>query len=752
MPPLHHRTISDGWFREISSRWRGQALNLKVNRILHTERSDLHDVLVFESQTYGNVLVLDGVVRCTERDEFSYHEMIAHLPLTAHPNPKTVLIVEGGDAGVVREVLKHPTVESVVLCEVDEAILRASKAYLPHVTSLLSDSRVTVHIGDELKCLESNPLTYDVIIRDSSDSGDPAKLSHESVYEPFRHALRTGGNISTRAECLWLHREEIRDLRNAMRSLFPVAECAFTTVPTYPSGQIGVLVASIEPSRTLHQPLRTMADTRYYNADVHRNAFVLPEFARMMLDEGSDIRPRIGADAIDVTTKKRVLLLGSGAVARPCAEYVVRKPGNRLTIACRTLSSAEAIARDLRNSTALSLDAGSEQPEKRDALEKAIAEHDIVISLVPHTYHANVIKAAIKGKTNVVTTSYISPSIRALEDEIKQAGIVVMNEIGLDPGVDHLYAIKVVDEVHAKGGKIKEFYSFCGGLPAPECSGNPLGYKFSWSPRGNLLVLLNSATYLAHGAQVDVPGKDLMSIARPYFITPAFAYVAFPNRNSVPFREIYGIPEAKTVMRGSLRYQGFPDFVKALVALNLLDMEKKSWLHEGLTWAEVTQHAIGASNANESTLVARVKEICRFPTEEESRRIISGLKWIGVFSSDKAQVRDGNLLDTFCARLEPLMRFEEGERDLVILQHKFAVEWSDGSQDTITSTLEAYGEPSGHSAMARYVGIPCGIAVQFVLNGFFREPGIYAPHHKDICDPIRRELEAQGMGLVEQVL
>ena len=209
------------------------------------------------------------------------------------------------------------------------------------------------------------------------------------------------------------------------------------------------------------------------------------------------------------------------------------------------------------------------------------------------------IKAAIKGKTDVVTTSYISPAIRALEDEIKEAGIVVMNEIGLDPGVDHLYAIKVIDEVHAKGGKVKEFYSFCGGLPAPECSANPLGYKFSWSPRGNLLVLLNSATYLSKGQQVDVPGKDLMSIARPYFISPAYAFVAFPNRNSVPFRETYGIPEAETVMRGSLRYQGFPEFVMALVKLGLLDMEKKSWLTEGLTWAEVTRRAIGASSADE---------------------------------------------------------------------------------------------------------------------------------------------------------
>ena len=147
--------------------------------------------------------------------------------------------------------------------------------------------------------------------------------------------------------------------------------------------------------------------------------------------------------------------------------------------------------------------------------------------------------------------------------------------------------------------QVKEFTSFCGGLPAPECSGNPLGYRFSWSPRGNLLGLLNSARYISAGKQVDVPGKDLMSSARPYFISPAFALVAFPNRNSVPFRVFYGIPEAETVMRGSLRYQGFPEFVRALVTLGLLDVKKRSWLRDGLTWAELTRHAIDASDASE---------------------------------------------------------------------------------------------------------------------------------------------------------
>ncbi|RPD53872.1 saccharopine dehydrogenase [Lentinus tigrinus ALCF2SS1-7] len=753
MAPLTHPSIKDGWFREISSQWPGQAMTLKVNKILHVEKSLYQDVLVFESETYGNVLVLDGVIQCTERDEFSYQEMIAHIPLASHPNPKKVLVIGGGDGGVVREVLKHDTVEEVVLCDIDEAVIRVSKQFLPHMSSLLTDKRVTVFVGDGFKFLADNTSTYDVIITDSSDPvGPAASLFQKPYFELLRDALTPGGHISTQGECLWIHLDLITELLATTRSLFPVAEYAYTTIPTYPSGQIGFMVASKEAGRDLSTPVRQVPNTRYYNAEVHKASFVLPEFGRALLKEGKDLRPKFGHAAFAGKPTKKVLLLGSGAVALPCAEYVVRNPNNALTVACRTLKTAEALVQGLPNATAASLDAGSEDPEKQAALEKAIAESDLVISLVPYIHHVNVIKAAIKGKTNVVTTSYISPGIRELEGEIKKAGIVVMNEIGLDPGVDHLYAVKTIDEVHAQGGKIKEFHSFCGGLPAPECSDNPLGYKFSWSPRGVLLALLNNASYLADGQEVTVPGAQLMDVAKPYYITPAFAFVAYPNRNSTPFREFYNIPEAETVIRGTLRYQGFPEFVKALVALGWLNMEKKPWLKDGLTWAEVFQQSIGAADASESTLIAKVKAICQFPNAGEEHRILSGLKWIGFFSSEKATITDGNLLDTLCTQLQTLMPYGPGERDLVMLQHKFIIEWADGRRETRTSTLEAYGDPSGHSAMALYVGVPCGIAVQLVLDGKLNTPGILAPYSKEICDPIREILESHGMGLVEKVL
>jgi spermidine synthase len=267
-----------------------------------------------------------------------------------------------------------------------------------------------------------------------------------------------------------------------------------------------------------------------------------------------------------------------------------------------------------------------------------------------------------------------------------------------------------------------------------------------------------------------------MGEAKPYYISPAFAFVAYPNRDSTPFREWYDIPEAETVVRGTLRYQGFPEFIQALVKLGWLDDTKKTWLKEGVTWKQITKVLVDAGTNDELTeaeIVERVKAKAEFPNHAEAERIISGLRWIGAFSDELAQLRAGNLLDTLCARLEVLMKYDVGERDLVMLQHKFVVEWADGIevsdrtgtivptlrdtdpfQQILTSTLEAYGStaPEGYSAMARTVGVPCGIATQLVLDGVLKEPGVHAPYTPEVCEPLRKILEAEGLGLIERAL
>ena len=321
------------------------------------------------------------------------------------------------------------------------------------MSRLLSDPKVTVHIGDGFKFLEENTSSYDVIITDSSDPVGPAASLFEKPYFRLLYdALTPGGHISTQAECLWLHAQLIKGLQKTTREIFAAAEYAFTTIPTYPSGQIGFMVCAKGEERDLATPVRKVPNTIYYNEKVHKAAFVLPEFARSLLEDDKKVGPVFGREALEIISahkKKKILLLGSGFVARPAAEYLARRPENYLTVACRTLKRAQQLTHGLANAIAISLDV-----KATDALEAAVADHDLVISLIPYTHHADVIKAAIKGKTHVVTTSYVSPSMLELDEEVKKVGIVVMNEIGLDPGIDHLYAVKTIDEVHSRGGKV----------------------------------------------------------------------------------------------------------------------------------------------------------------------------------------------------------------------------------------------------------------------------------------------------------
>ena len=420
----------------------------------------------------------------------------------------------------------------------------------------------------------------------------------------------------------------------------------------------------------------------------------------------------------------------------------------RLTIpACRTLESAKKLCEGIANTRPISLDVNNDA-----ALDAEMEKVDLAISLIPYTFHATVIKSAIRKKKDVVTTSYVSPAMMELDQQAKDAGITVLNEIGLDPGIDHLYAVKTIEEVHQVGGKITSFKSFCGGLPAPEASDNPLGYKFSWSSRGVLLALRNTAKFYEDGKEVTYSGPDLMATAKPYFIYPGFAFVAYGNRDSTPFRERYAIPEAQTLVRGTLRYQGFPEFIKCLVDIGFLSEEKNEDLTKDITWAEATKKIIGANEHGEQELTAAITSKTKFADDEEKDRILSGLKWIGIFSDKKITPR-GTPLDTLCATLEEKCQYEKGERDMVMLQHKFGIEWKDGSKEIRTSTLVDYGDPTGYSSMAKLVGVPCAVACQQVLSGKVTKKGVIAPVTWDIAEPLLVELkEKYGIELIEKTV
>ncbi|XP_038078487.1 spermidine synthase-like [Patiria miniata] len=301
-------SLREGWFSEFSTLWPGQCMSLKVKEVLFHEKSKFQDVLVFESENYGNVLVLDGVIQCTERDEFSYQEMITHLPLNSHPNPKKVLVVGGGDGGVIREVVKHPEVESVTQCEIDEKVIEVSKKYLPYMSSGFLSPKLTQHIGDGFVFMEQHHNEFDVIITDSSDPvGPAAALFEKSYYELMKKALRPGGIVCTQGECLWLHLDLIKTMKDFCQTLYPVVDYGYCTIPTYPSGQIGFTLCSLSPDTNFREPVRQWTKAqkkelqlKYYNAAIHRAAFVLPEFALQRLEmEGESPEARVNGGRED---------------------------------------------------------------------------------------------------------------------------------------------------------------------------------------------------------------------------------------------------------------------------------------------------------------------------------------------------------------------------------------------------------------------------------------------------------------------
>ena len=283
--------IKEGWFSESEVMWPGQAMSLKVEEVLYEGRSDFQDVLVFKSATYGKVLVLDGVIQLTERDEHAYQEMIAHIPLHAHPDPQSVLIVGGGDGGVLREVCRHAGVQKVTMCEIDALVVDVAKRFFGESTATaFNDPRVTLVHADAAEYVKDHKEEYDVIIVDSSDPVGPAEtLFTAAFYQSLRQSMKPGNSIMcNQGECMWLHLDLIGEVLKHCKEVFPSVDYAFTTIPTYPSGQIGFLMCSTGDGVVLRQPARApepklQAQLKYYTSAVHAAAFVLPSFAEAVV-------------------------------------------------------------------------------------------------------------------------------------------------------------------------------------------------------------------------------------------------------------------------------------------------------------------------------------------------------------------------------------------------------------------------------------------------------------------------------------
>jgi saccharopine dehydrogenase-like NADP-dependent oxidoreductase len=433
----------------------------------------------------------------------------------------------------------------------------------------------------------------------------------------------------------------------------------------------------------------------------------------------------------------RVLVLGAGLVSRPGVQYLL-KNGLTVTVASRTVSKAEKLVQGFENGTAKAL-----LVENTDELEKLVQENDIIVSLLPWVHHVEVAKMCIKNSRRMATTSYVSEDMQKLDADVKSKGLLFLNEIGVDPGIDHMSAMKIIDEVHENGGKVLHFYSYCGGLPAPEDNDNPFGYKFSWSPKGVVLASRNSAKFLENGEIVNIEGKDLFLNKRPETVEGLGDFEVYPNRDSMPYQKIYGLEEAQTVMRGTYRNIGWCDTFKKIVDLGLVDETPVPGI-EGVTFKKMMADMIGVSEDDD--VKAKTAEKVGLPADD---LVINNLEWLGLFSDERVAACD-NRLDILSEQLLEKLKYADGERDMIILRHKFTVENEDNSKDLITSTLIDFGIPNGDSSMARTVSLPLGIGVKLMSENKIDLTGVQIPILKEVYNPVLKELETQGIKMEEK--
>jgi len=438
---------------------------------------------------------------------------------------------------------------------------------------------------------------------------------------------------------------------------------------------------------------------------------------------------------------KKVVVFGAGLVVNAHVHYLLDH-GYQVTVASRTLSKAQDIVAGHPNGRAVAFDIEKEGDTR---LDEIVREHDLAVSLLPFVYHPRVARSALRFGKHMVTTSYVKDEMHALDGEAREKGVVLLNEIGVDPGIDHMTAMKVIHRVQAGGGRVTRFTSYCGGLPAPEANDNPFGYKFSWSPRGVLLAGRNAARYRQDGDLVEIPGPELF---HHYWCVPievegrVIPFEGYPNRDSLPYADLYGIPETRTMFRGTLRNQGWCPTLKKVAELGLL--EETPMELAGLTYAEFMGRLIGKKGP------ATRADVGAYLGLHSTSFILGNLEWLGLFSDESLPAGCRSPLDVMTANMLARMQYAPGERDMLILQHQFLAEYPD-HKEKITSTMIDFGIPHGDTSMNRTVGLPAAIGVRMILEGQIRTPGVLIPVTPEIYEPVLEELERLGIHFQEKV-
>ena len=432
---------------------------------------------------------------------------------------------------------------------------------------------------------------------------------------------------------------------------------------------------------------------------------------------------------------KKVLVLGAGMVARPLVRYLLERGDLEVTVATRTVAKAEKMLAGHAHGRAVALDANDGE-RVRDLVVRA----DLSISLLPPAMHVSVAKFALEARRHFLTTSYVGPEMKALDHDVRKADLTFMNEVGLDPGIDHMSALRIIHGIQGRGGTVTSFHSYCGALPAPEADTNPWGYKFSWSPRGVILAGRNSARYLEDGEQKTLPGERLFSRHWLVDVKGFGEFEAYFNRDSIPYIETYGLDGVRDMFRATLRYPGWSFTMQKLAGLGYFDLDD-------LKEPPATYAALAAAQAQVpggGDLAAQVAAALDVdPASDAIRR----MGWLGLFADEPIpwdELPTRSPLDALASRMLRMMPLEEGERDLCVMQHEIVGEYPSGTRELVTSTLVSYGEPGGDSAIARTVGLPAAIAAAMVLDGHIAERGVLIPVSPAVYGPILEELAASA--------
>ena len=450
---------------------------------------------------------------------------------------------------------------------------------------------------------------------------------------------------------------------------------------------------------------------------------------------------------------KHILLLGAGRSASYLIKYLLDNSSSqnwKVTVADVSLELAKQKVGNHPNAVVNAFDVNDEKHR-----ENEIAKTDLVISLLPAHLHYLVAKDCVRLKKHLVTASYVSNEIRQLDVEAKKNGVLLLNEIGLDPGIDHMSAMQIIDHIRNEGGEINSFKSYCGGLIAPESNNNPWGYKFTWNPRNVVLAGQGTAQYIENGKYKEIPYSRLFLETEKIKVEGCGEFEAYANRDSLSNREPYGLQNIPTMLRGTLRSSGFCKAWNAFVQLGWTDDSYKIANSEQMTYKEFLKTYLRSPLSGKQQLADLLGE-------SENSEVMKKLDWLEIFNNEKINLQNATPAQILQKFLEEKWKLEPTDIDMIVMQHQFEYASpssplpmergvrQDGVRENISS-LVVKGEDSIYTAMAKTVGLPVGIAAKLILNNVIKVRGVQIPTMKEIYEPVLKELEMFGIKFREKI-